>query len=183
MKRIIILTLLFFSLTQFNANAQENHGSTMNLGLGVGGYAGYYGYVGRSIPVFHFDYEFNMARNFTLAPFANLYLYSRDYYSAGNGAYYTYREIVVPIGVKGTYYFDEQFQASSKWDFYAAGSLGFSIVGRRWESGYDGNGNVYGSPNDLFLDAHVGAEYHFNGRMGVFLDLSTGVSTIGLAFH
>jgi hypothetical protein len=35
----------------------------------------------------------------------------------------------------------------------------------------------------LFLDLHLGAEYHLNNRVGLFLDLSTGVSTIGLAIH
>jgi hypothetical protein len=30
---------------------------------------------------------------------------------------------------------------------------------------------------------HVGAEYHLSRKVGLFLDLSTGVSTLGLAFH
>jgi hypothetical protein len=181
MKRLITLTILFVGLIQFNASAQENHGRTANLGLGIGGYSGYYGYIGHPIPVFHFDYEFNVARNFTLAPFANFYSYSNRYNWNGNN--YKYRETVIPIGAKGTFYFDELFNASSKWDFYAAGSLGFALVNRNWEAGYDGDTNYYRSGNNLFLDAHIGAEYHFSNRAGVFLDLSSGVSTIGLAFH
>jgi len=35
----------------------------------------------------------------------------------------------------------------------------------------------------LFLNIHIGAEYHINKKVGVFLDLSSGVSTIGLAIH
>ena len=186
MKRLITIAILLVSVIQFNANAQENHGSTLNLGLGVGGYSGYYKYVGHSLPVLHADYEFNMAKNFTLAPFVNFYTHSNEYYwgDANNTAdYYNYRETVVPIGAKGTFYFDELFNASSEWDFYASGALGFSLVNRSWEAGYNGNKSYYNGGNSLFLDVHIGAEYHFNNRAGVFLDLSSGVSTIGIALH
>jgi hypothetical protein len=164
MKRLIILVLLFFGVTQYNVSAQN--GGTFNVGLGL---------------VVHIDYEFNAGRSFTLAPFANFYTYSNRY--NWNGDYYTYRETVIPIGVKGTFYFDELFHASSEWDFYAAGSLGFAIISRNWQNGYGGDTDYYRGGNALFLDAHIGAEYHFNSHTGIFLDLSSGVSTIGLAFH
>ena len=64
-----------------------------------------------------------------------------------------------------------------------AGSLGFSIVKTSWDSGYYGDRNYYGDANPLFLDIHAGAEYHLNNNLGLFLDLSSGVSTIGLAIH
>lgn len=181
MKRLITLTLLFVGLIQFGATAQENYAKSLNLGLGIGGYSGYYNYIGRSLPVFHIDYEFSVAKDFTLAPFANFYTYTNNY--NWNGNFYTYRETVIPVGAKGTYYFDELLNADSKWDFYAAGSLGFAIVNSRWDSGYGGDKNFYRGGNTLFLDVHIGAEYHFDNRMGVFLDLSSGVSTIGIAFH
>jgi hypothetical protein len=186
MKRLSIITILFLSIVHFQANGQEKQGSTLNLGIGVGGYSGYYKYIGQPLPVFHVDYEFNVARNFTLAPFVSFYTYSNErYWGDVNNPdrFYTYREIVVPIGVKGTFYFDELFNASEKWDFYAAASLGFSIVSRHWESGYNGDKGYYPNGQPLFLDAHIGAEYHFSNRMGVYLDLSSGVSTIGLAIH
>ncbi len=179
MKRFIIITFLLIGIFQLNGNAQEKFGNTLNLGVGAGGYAGYYGYIGHILPVFHFDYEIAVARNFTLAPFMNFYSYSR-YYDPGN---YVFRETVVPIGVKGTYYFDELLNANTQWDFYAAGSLGFAIVSSHWGTGYAGDKNYYRRGSSLFLDIHLGAEYHFTERMGVFLDLSSGVSTIGLAIH
>ena len=92
------------------------------------------------------------------------------------------RETVIPIGGKGTYYFDQILRANSNWDFYLAGSLGFSIVKTTWDNGYYQD-NTYHKANPLFLDLHIGAEYHLSQRLGLFLDLSTGVSTIGLAFH
>jgi hypothetical protein len=56
-------------------------------------------------------------------------------------------------------------------------------VNSRWGEGYNGDENFYHRGSSLFLDIHIGSEYHFNKKLGVFLDLSTGVSTIGLAIH
>ena len=179
--RIFTLALLsLFLILGSNLSAQkrtfsENHGHALNLGLGIGGYSGYYGYVGHSLPVFHINYEFDVAKNFTLAPFISFYSYRNDKY------YYT--ETVVPIGVKGSYYFDQILDAGSDWDFYLAGSLGFSVVNSRWDNGYVRDDRYYHDVNPLFLDLHVGTEYHLNNRIGLFLDLSTGVSTVGLAIH
>jgi len=61
--------------------------------------------------------------------------------------------------------------------------VGFAIVNSRWEEGYNGDRNHYHGGSSLFLDVHVGSEYHINNKIGVFLDLSTGVSTVGLAVH
>ena len=175
-----IFTLLFsLMLLGTNLSAQhrtygEKYGNTLNLGLGVGGYSGYYEYVGHSLPVFSINYEFPVANNFTLAPFATFVTYHDD----SNG----YRETVIPVGGKGTYYFDQILGAGSDWDFYLAGSLGFSIVKSTWDNGYYRDVN-YHSVDPLFLDLHVGAEYHLSKKVGLFLDLSTGVSTVGIAFH
>lgn len=186
MKKLITLAILFVSIIHFNSYAQETYSRTLNVGLGVGGYAGYYKYAGRSLPVLSVNYEIGVAKNFTLAPFLSLYTFRDDYYwgnSKHPDRYYTYRETVIPIGVKGTYYFDDLLGAIPRWDFYLAGSLGLAIVSSRWENGYYGDANHYHSGNSLFLDIHIGAEYHFNSRIGAFLDLSSGVSTIGLAIH
>jgi hypothetical protein len=166
--------------------AQENHGNTFNLGAGIGGYSGYYGYHNRTLPVLHLNYEIQVAQNFTLAPFATYYSWSDKYYW-GNfqrpNRYYNYRQVVLLTGLKGSYYFDEILEAGSKWDFYLAGSLGFAFVKSYWENGYDGDRNYYGNPGNLFFDLHIGTEYHINNRVGLFLDLSNGVSLIGLSIH
>ncbi len=189
MKRLISITLaiVITSVINFDSSAQSTYGKTLNLGLGVGGYGGYYKYAGRSIPVFHLDYEFDVAKDFTLAPFISFYNYSDEYYWGNNNypnQYYTYNETVIPIGVKGTYYFDEILNANSKWDFYLGASLGFALVNSSWDAGYNGDQKYFNNKgNSVFLDIHIGAEYHFNSRLGAFLDLSSGVSTIGLAIH
>jgi hypothetical protein len=189
MRKIVIvtLTLLLASVFHFTGNAQSPYGKTLNLGLGVGGYSGYYKYAGRSVPVFHIDYEFDVAKDFTLAPFISFYTYSNEYYWGNKNypnQYYTYNETVIPIGIKGTYYFDELLKANNKWDFYLGASLGFALVNSSWEAGYQGDEKYFNNKgNSVFLDLHIGTEYHFNNRLGAFLDLSSGVSTIGLAIH
>lgn len=191
MKKIITITSILLILVNTQSNAQnssggEKYGNTLNLGLGIGGYAGYYGYVGRTLPVFNINYELSVAKNFTLAPFVSFYSYSNNYYWGNKNypyRYYSYRETVIPIGLKGTYYFDDLLKANSKWDFYLAGSLGFAIVSTTWDNEYYGDKNYYRRGNPLFLDIHVGAEYHFNNRIGAFLDLSSGVSTIGISIR
>ncbi len=182
MKKITYTLLAILIMVGLTAPAQERaypekFGKTLNLGIGLG----YYGYVGHPLPVFHADFEFDVVRNFTLAPFINFYSYRNRYNHQDN--YYYYYETVIPIGVKATYYFDELLNANNKWDFYLAGSLGFAIRNSHWDDGYDGDPDNYHGANPLYIDLHIGSEYHFNNKLGAFLDLSTGVSTIGLAVH
>lgn len=191
MKKIALTTLFLTVVFGFNSFAQktkvkkfESFGNTLNLGVGVG----YYGYAGRSMPVVNINYEFDVSKNFTLAPFISYYSYRSKYYWGDNNKNYPYKnyyykETVIPIGVKGTYYLDDLVKASSKWDFYVAGSLGFAIVKTSWDNDYYGDRNYYKHADPLYLDLHLGAEVHLNKNVGLFLDLSTGVSTFGLAIH
>ncbi len=193
MKRSIIFPLVFSLLTlTLGIKAQdretpEKYGRTLNLGAGIG----YYGYVGHAVPIGAINYEFDVFKNFTLAPFAGIYSYQSSYYwgdpykPSGDPTYrkYSYRSTAVPIGLKGTYYFDGLFKSNSRWDFYAAGSAGFVFRKTVWESGYYGDVHVRETASPLYLDAHIGGEYHMTERTGFFVDLSTGVSTVGLAFH
>jgi hypothetical protein len=164
------------------AHNNERYGNTLNLGVGLG----YYSYVGSTTPVLHADYEFPVVRSFTLAPFINYFSYS-NYYYWGNPSNpyrdYSYRETVIPLGVKGTYYFDKLLGLNKKWDIYAAGSVGFVYRKTTWENGYYGQTTIRRGTGALYLDLHLGAEYHVSRKAGIFLDLSTGVSTLGLAIH
>ena len=160
----------------------EKYGNALNLGIGLG----YYNYVGHSIAAFHADYEFDVARCFTLAPFINYYSF-QDYNYWGDFhnpyRYYYYRETVIPVGIKGSYYLDRLLNINKRWDLYAAASLGFTIRNTTWENGYYGQTAINEGAGPLFMDLHIGGEYHVNRKIGIFLDLSTGVSTLGLGFH
>ncbi len=182
------LTLFLLATTMcVNSSAQdapssEKYGKTLNLGLG----AGYYRYANHSMPVLSLNYEFSVAKNFTVAPFISFYTYRNHYYWGNKNnpyKYYSYSETVIPVGAKGTYYFDDLLKANPKWDFYLGASLGFAFRSVSWDDGYYGEQYAYHNSNGLYLDAHIGAEYHISQRLGMFLDLSSGVSTIGLAIH
>ncbi len=178
MRKMIITALIFSAIILSPVSAQqtifaEKYGKTLNMGLGIGGYSGYYGYTNRTLPVLHINYELDVAKNFTLAPFITLYSYQGD----------NYRETVIPLGIKASYYLDQLLGAGQKWDFYLAGSLGFALVSTTWDGGYQGDRNYYQKASPLFLDLHLGTEYHITKRLGVFLDISTGVSSIGIAIH
>jgi len=182
MKKIITVLAFFMLLASNPVAAQEHFGNTLNLGIG----AGYYRYTNRSMPVLTANYELEVARNFTIAPFVSFYSYENKYYWSNKNypsRYYSYRETVIPVGIKGSYYFDQFLQAGSKWDFYLAGSLGFAFRSVTWEGDYYGDKYAYHNSSGLYLDGHIGAEYHANSRVGLFLDLSSGVSTFGLALH
>jgi hypothetical protein len=186
LKKLLIITSLLVCAIVFNTQAQSKYGNTFNVGIGVGGYGGYYKYAGKALPVITANYEFDVARNFTLAPFIGFYKYSNNYVYGNNQTAprsYKYSETVIPVGLKGTYYLDEVFEANSKWDFYAASSLGFAVVNGRWSDNYAGDKKYFNKGNSLVVDIHLGAEYHVTQKLGIFLDLSTGISTIGVAFH
>lgn len=177
MRTLKLIAILFFLATSTGAQAQEKFGNSLNLGFGIG----YYGYRGHTMPVVMLNYEFDVAKNFTLAPFVGIYRSSRKYRWEKNDYYF--RETVIPVGAKATYYFDNLLNASDKWDFYLAGSLGYSIVFSSWDDGYYGNEDYRVLTSPLYADIHIGTEFHASQKIGIFLDLSSGVSTVGIAFH
>lgn len=176
LKLSILLTFLFAVSGLFaqRSDNSENHGNALNLGIGVGGYSGYYHYVGRTLPVIGANYEISVAPNLTIAPFVTFYTYRNEDKH--------YRESIIPLGLKGTFYLDRLINANSDWDFYLAGSAGFAIIRSYWDDGYSGN-TYYHNVSPLFLDVHAGTEYHLSKDVGFFLDISSGVSTLGIAFH
>lgn len=187
MKKLLILPLFILLLSSFNCFSQEKtsapstHGNTLNIGAGIG----YYGYVGQAFPMVMINYELQLARNFTLAPFVGFYTYSRyHYWGNDNHDYrnYSYRETVIPIGVKGAYYFDDILHAGSRWDFYLGASVGFVYRKTVWEDGYYGDVNVVHQSSPLYLVGHIGTRFHATQKVGIFLDLSSGFSTLGLSF-
>lgn len=187
MKKLVSKSLFILLVIGMNVSAQERpiaekYGNTLNLGAGIG----YYGYVTQPFPMGTINYEFDIAKNVTLAPFIGASGYQQSYYWGDKETPYRnyyYRTVVVPVGVKGTYYFDQLFHANSKWDFYVAASAGFAFRKSTWENGYYGNRTVSSNTSPLYLNAHIGSEYHITNKAGIFLDLSTGVSTFGLAIH
>lgn len=172
----VIATGFFFLVSAYKSNAQENspqekYGNTLNIGVGTG--IGNYGYAFYATPAFHLNYEIDIARTLTVAPFVTLYQY-------GNGSYH---ETVIPFGLKASCYFDRILKAHSKWDFYLAGSLGMATRKITWEKGFGPEANTNYGPGALYLVLSIGTEYHLSKKLGAFIDLSDGISTIGLSIH
>ena len=188
MKNLKMIIILLFTVCSIGSYAQEKYGTTVNFGLGIGGYSGYYRNTGVLLPVVHLDVEFDVAKNFTLAPFINFYSYTTRYHLKNPDREYIHRVKIIPVGVKATYYLDGLLQAGPKWDFYLGGSLGFVLVRSTWNDYYYYNNNFYTGyyathGNGLYVDGHLGVEYHINERVGIYLDLSNGLSTAGIAIH
>lgn len=179
---LMLITGTDLSAQKKSSNTSEKYGTTLNLGIGLG----YYSYARSAMPVLHANLELDVAKNFTLAPFISYYSYQNyNYWGGPNYPYknYNYRETIIPIGVKASYYFDQLLHANSNWDFYLAGSLGFAIRSITWEDGYYGQKHVANGSSPLYIDIHIGTEYHVSNKVGLFLDLSSGVSTLGLGIH
>lgn len=187
MKKTITFLFLVAVLFSQSAMAQKatksnssSYGGNLNVGVGVG----YYGYDGRAASFVSLNYEFDVAKNFTLAPFIGYSSYRNKYRWGNNNypyKYYSYHETSVPVGLKGAYYFDDLLKANANWDFYLGASIGFVFYNQTWEDGYYGDRSFQHRASPLYLTGHAGARYHFNSKIGAFLDLSPGFSTIGLS--
>lgn len=183
MKRIFNLLLLCIIVMTCNAQQNstvEHYGKTLNLGVGIS----YYGYIHNPLPVALINYELDIVHHVTLAPFVGLYSYRNTEFGLDNTTnQFAYRETVAPIGIKAAYYLDALLRAHHKWDFYIATSFGFIIRKITWNSNYNRARDAYKQPKSIYVDAHAGAEYHVTKKAGLTLDISTGVSTFGLAIH
>ncbi len=170
MLKKILFTCLVAGAVVFGSQAQSRKssskpGNTLNLGVGLG-YGKY-----RGIPVMA-SYEIGIAPNLVIAPYIG---FGMDRWRHND---HYHRAIYVPVGAMGRYYFDDLLGLNSSWDIYGGGSLGTTF----WSGdGYDDDHSWSGSTG-LYLDAHIGARYHFNSSLGAYLDLSTGMSTIGVSF-
>lgn len=166
---------------RYGSKPAEKFGNTLNIGGGIG----YHAYVSYPAPVFMLNYELDLVRNVTLAPFIGVSSY-RDSYYWGSPEYpyqdYHYRQTVIPMGIKGSYYFDELLKLNPKWDVYAAASIGIQPIVTTWDNGYYGDKTISNEPPLLYANGHLGARYHVSRKVGVFVDLSTGFLTTGGSF-
>ncbi len=178
-----MLLVLLSAMEELKAG--EQYGKTLNFGLG----SSWYGHYRVPVNMLHLNYEFDVAKQVTIAPFISYYIHNYGgYYAHPRFSYRTYRyyETLIPIGVKGNFYLDDAIHLNKQWDMYLGASLGAGIIRTSRTVVYDNDKyvyrNVYGGTTPLFLDIHLGGRYHINERVGVFLDLSTAISSIGLSF-
>ena len=185
--RILLLTLshLFFIAIGNFCVAQnklpEQFGSTLNLGpilnYGLNSNA--------NLLYFHVEYEIDLVKNLTIAPFVNFSNITRNNYfnelNSPNKINY-YSQPIMPVGIKFTYYLDPIVNLHPKWDLFMGGSTGFAIrkIANK-TSGLNSNQSINNGSSGLMFNLHLGTEYHFSKRGGVFLDVSRRTFSLGLA--
>lgn len=145
-----LLTLSLFCLFTFGVSskmvAQESYGNALNLFATFGSNSSITG-----------NYEFPLAKNFTISPEATL-PFDFDYIAAG---------------ARVDYYFDSLIKLNEPWDIWGGVSAGFKI----------GLASDYVADDDLRLDLHIGGEYKFNQKFGIILEAGNNGGSLGLGIH
>lgn len=144
MKKLVKIAL--FCVFTFGAtsavSAQESYSGALNLFANIGNNSSIAG-----------NYEFPLAKNFTISPTAAIAL-DFDYIYAG---------------ARVDYYFDSLLKLNEPWDIWGGAGLGFTFE----------NDNE----NQTALDLHIGAEYKFNKTWGIILEGGANGGNIGVGIH
>lgn len=113
------------------------------------------------------NYEFDIAKNITLAPVVEMYAVRDNIVSNSDNE----SGAALVFAAKGCYYFDQLFHAGPKWDFYAGVSAG--IAYERITDNEDKTTET--SLKRVNPKAHIGAQLNIKPNMGLFLDVSRRV--------
>ncbi len=181
MKRILLLSVLviFIASLSFGQMAYKKGDNVVNLGIGIGGFAGAYGSGGIAITG---GYEYGFHENISLGGIVG-YSSSSDDVFAGYGWDYTY----ILIGARGAYHID--LLHDPKIDTYGGILLGYNIV----SSSATGTLPTYGgytwgtysaSASYLAYGIFIGGRYYFNTNLAVQAELGygLGILNVGIAY-
>ncbi|MBB6459564.1 hypothetical protein [Flammeovirga kamogawensis] len=171
---LFLLMLIGASLSSYGQN-DDNKKSGGGKSAGSGNYAGvnnlnlglvtYWSHSGSL--AFQADYEFNLARDFTVGP-------SVSYSSWKNNNYNYYN---IGLGARFRWYADRVLNITHpKWDVFANGDIGFNINGNNVPDGQ--NATSYSA---LWLGIGIGGKFHFNEKIGLQLIIGSGAQ-IGIHF-
>jgi hypothetical protein len=178
MKRILLLSVLvvFIASLSFGQMAYKKGDQVINLGIGLGGFAGVYGSGGIAITG---GYENAINENISLGGVVGYSSSSQDVF-AGYGWKYTY----ILIGARGAYHVDLLHNPNI--DTYGGVLLGYNIVSAS-ETGTHPN-NSFGlysaSASYLAIGVFIGGRYYFNPKWAVQAELGygLGILNIGIAY-
>jgi hypothetical protein len=179
MKRILLISLLLVIAVSlsFSQMAYKMGDQVVNLGIGLGGFAGAYGSGGVAITG---GYEYGVTENISLGGVLGYSSSSNDYF---DGSYkYTY----FLIGARGAYHLD--LLHNPKIDTYGGILLGYNIVSNSWtyNNGYGSFGYYSPSASSSYLELglFVGGRYYFDPHWAVQAELGygLGILNIGIAY-
>ena len=171
--KIFVSVFVLFFMVATNSFAQfnpyTNDSKMVTVGVGASGWG---------IPVF-VRYEQAVADNITVGGDFSFQSKSEKFGT------YKWNHTIVGLNGRGSYHFNELFNAPDEWDFYAGATLGYYI----WNTKYDGNGSFdySGSGSGGFsLGAHIGARYFVNEKLGITAEVGGGSvlagGTVGVTF-
>jgi hypothetical protein len=179
MKRILLISVLMILALSisFSQIAYKKGDQVVNLGIGIGGFAGAYGSGGIAITG---GYENAINENISLGGVVG-YSSSTETIYGDYGWKYTY----ILIGARGAYHYDLLHNPNV--DTYGGVLLGYNIV-----SSSTTGSNPYGSywsnysasASYLEFGLFAGARYYFNPKLAVQAELGygLGILNIGIAY-
>ena len=181
MKRILLISMLLVIAVSlsFSQMAYKKGDQVINIGIGLGGFAGVYGSGGIAITG---GYEYGVTENISLGGVVG-YSSSSEDFGAGYGWKYTY----ILIGARGAYHLDLFHNPNI--DTYGGILLGYNIVSSKATgtlptySGY-GYGSYSASASFLEFGAFIGGRYYFSPKLAVQAELGygLGILNIGIAY-
>jgi hypothetical protein len=180
MKRILLLSMLivFVASLSFGQMAYQKGDQVINLGIGLGGFAGVYGSGGIAITG---GYEYGIHENISLGGVVGYSSSSQDVWG-DYGWKYTY----ILIGARGAYHLDLFHKKDI--DTYGGVLLGYNIVsssakGTAPVQGW-GWGSYSASASYLAIGVFIGGRYYFDPHWAVQAELGygLGILNIGIAY-
>jgi hypothetical protein len=175
MKRILLISTLLVIVVSlsFSQMAYKKGDQVINLGIGLGGFAGVYGSGGIAITG---GYESAIHENISLGGVIGYSSSSYDYGYFGNSNSWKFTYIL--IGARGAYHID--LAKDPKIDTYGGILLGYNIVS------FSGPSVTYYSPGGSYLafGIFVGGRYYFNPKWAVQAELGygLGILNVGIAY-
>ena len=179
MKRVLLISILLVIAVSlsFSQMAYNKGDQVVNLGIGLGGFAGAYGTGGVAITG---GYEYGVNENISLGGVLGYSSSSEDF---GYGSWkYTY----ILIAARGAYHID--LFHNPKIDTYGGIMLGYNIVSATttWNAGYsDLFGGAYSaSASYLEYGIFIGGRYYFDPHWAVQAELGygLGILNVGIAY-
>jgi hypothetical protein len=177
MKRILLISvLLVLALSiSFSQIAYKKGDQVVNIGIGLGGFAGAYGSGGIAITG---GYESAINENISLGGVVGYSSSSEDF-----GYGYSYKYTYILIGARGAYHYDLLHNPNV--DTYGGLLLGYNIVSSSTSGtafyGYSGSS---ASASYMEFGLFAGIRYYFNPQLAVQAELGygLGILNVGIAY-
>ena len=159
MKKILLISSLFISVTSFSQSMLGKGGSQLNAGVGLSSWG---------LPVY-IGFDYGVHKDVSLG----MELSYRSYNERYNN--YHYKNTIWGISGNANYHFNSIFKIPKNWDIYAGLNIGFYI--------WDTDDNYLGNHSSgLGIGGQVGIRYYFNDRFGLNLEGGGGNAFSGGKF-